>query len=142
MNRITREQALERVVGGVGADRAACRAILELLELQFDAALRHRSARLAELAAELTPLLEAMELRRQQRVTLVRALHGVDAGMAELIAGLAAPQGAALAADWQQLEQLVLECKRANTRNSALLTEQYSVMQRVLHGEEQLYAPG
>jgi flagella synthesis protein FlgN len=27
------------------------------------------------------------------------------------------------------------------TRNGALLAEQFSIMQRVLHGEEQVYAP-
>ena len=31
--------------------------------------------------------------------------------------------------------------KRLNARNSALLTEQFSIMQRVLHGEEEIYAP-
>ena len=40
------------------------------------------------------------------------------------------------------LEQMVLECKRLNARNSEFLTEQYSIMQRVLHGEEDTYAPG
>ncbi len=44
--------------------------------------------------------------------------------------------------DWVALEQMVLECKRLNARNSDLLTEQYSIMQRVLHGEEDTYAPG
>jgi flagella synthesis protein FlgN len=74
-----------------------------------------------------------------QRVTLVRALCGATADMATLIAGLDAPQRAALTAAWQELEQRVLECKRLNVRNSALLTEQFSIMQRVLHGEETLY---
>jgi len=46
----------------------------------------------------------------------------------------------ALAA-WAELEQTVVACKRATTRNTALLTEQFSVMQRVLHGEEHTYAP-
>ncbi|MDM5178434.1 flagellar export chaperone FlgN [Massilia sp. DJPM01] len=139
MSRMTREQALGKLRAGVSADLDACQAILALLARQFEAALRHRSAELADLAEQLTPLLDAMEQRRVQRVSLVRALCGAAAGMATLIAGVAAAQGEQLAADWQALEQLVLECKRLNVRNSALLTEQFSIMQRVLHGEETLY---
>lgn len=141
MSRMTREQAVAKLVAGVAADLDACRAMLVLLERQFEAALRHRSAELQTLAEQLTPALEGMEQRRVQRVTLVRALLGADADMAALIASLAPAQQAALAADWSTLEQLVVECKSLNNRNSALVTEQFSIMQRVLHGEEQLYAP-
>jgi flagellar biosynthesis protein FlgN len=141
VTRMTREQAQSRLADGVRADLDACATMLELLERQFDAAVRHRSAQLSELAAELEPALAAMEQRRVQRVTLVRALHGIEATMADLIAALAEPARAALAADWRALEQMVVECKRMTTRNSALLAEQFSVMQRVLHGEDQLYAP-
>lgn len=139
MSRMTREQAIGKLTAGVTADLAACQAILALLGRQFDAALRHRSTELTELAAELAPLLDTMEQRRVQRVALVRALFGAQADMAALIAALPAPQRAQLTADWEALEQMVIECKRLNLRNSALLTEQFSIMQRVLHGEETLY---
>ncbi|RSZ55653.1 flagellar protein FlgN [Massilia atriviolacea] len=139
MSRMTREQAIGKLSAGVSADLASCQDILALLGRQFDAALRHRSAELTELAALLAPLLDAMEQRRVQRVTLVRALCGATAGMDTLIATLPAAQREALTAAWQALEQLVIECKRLNVRNSALLTEQFSIMQRVLHGEETLY---
>lgn len=141
MTRMTRDQAVAKLAAGIQADLAASTTMIDLLEHQFDAALRHRSAELAALAEQLMPALEAMEQRRVQRVSLVRALLGPDGDMAQLIAGQAAPSRAALAADWQALEQIVLECKRLNARNSALLTDQYSIMQRVLHGEEEIYAP-
>mgnify|MGYP000666261712 FL=1 len=141
MTRMTRDQAVAKLADGIQADLAASNTLLELLERQFDAALRHRSAQLAELAEQLMPALEAMEQRRLQRVSLVRALLGPDGDMARLIASLAAPVRATFAADWQALEQMVLECKRLNARNSALLTEQFSIMQRVLNGEEDIYAP-
>mgnify|MGYP000453944823 CR=1 FL=1 len=141
MGKMTRDQAVAKLAAGIQADLAASTTLLELLERQFDAALRHRSAQLGELAEQLMPALEAMEQRRVQRVALVRALLGPDGDMAKLIATMAAPRRAALAADWHALEQMVLECKRLNARNSALLTEQFSIMQRVLHGEEQIYAP-
>lgn len=141
MTRMTRDQAMAKLENGIDADLAASSTLLELLERQFDAALRHQSAQLTELAGLLMPALEAMEQRRVQRVSLVRALLGPDGDMAKLIASVAAPARAKLAANWHALEQVVLECKRLNARNSALLTEQYSIMQRVLHGEEGIYAP-
>jgi flagella synthesis protein FlgN len=141
MTRMTRPQAGALLAAGVHADLAACALILELLERQFDAALRHRSAQLSELAQQLEPALAAMEERRKQRVSLVRALLGPEATMAAFIVGLDEPVRTRLGAEWAELELLVVECKRATTRNSALLAEQFSVMQRVLHGEEQTYAP-
>jgi flagella synthesis protein FlgN len=141
MGRLTRDQAVTRLLDGIQADIQACGAVRALLERQFEAALRHRGAELGELAEQLMPELDAMEQRRQQRVQLVRALHGVDATMDDLLNGLAVPLRTRAAADWEQLEGLVRDCKEATVRNSGLMAEQYTVMQRVLHGEEQLYAP-
>jgi flagella synthesis protein FlgN len=141
MTRLTRQQASAQLAEGVRADLTACATVLAVLQRQFDAAIRHRSAELAALAAQLTPALEAMEARRVQRVALVRALCGTDASMAHFIASQEEAVRVQLAAEWRELEQLVLACKGATTRNSNLLAEQFSVMQRVLHGEEQLYAP-
>jgi flagellar biosynthesis protein FlgN len=141
MSRMTRQQANAALAEGVQADLDASAAILALLERQFDAAVRHRSAELASLAEALTPALDAMEARRQQRVVLVRALAGQEGSMASLIEAMAEPERTRLGAAWQELEQLVRACKQATARNGALLAEQFSVMQRVLHGEEPLYAP-
>jgi flagella synthesis protein FlgN len=140
MSRLTRDQAVTRLLDGVQADIQACGAVRDLLERQFQAALRHRAAELGELAEALMPELDAMEQRRQQRVQLVRALHGASATMDTLLASLPAAQRAGAAADWERLEQLVRGCKQATARNGSLMADQYSVMQRVLHGEEQLYA--
>ena len=141
MARLTRDQAVAALLDGIQADIQACSVLRDLLERQFQAALRHRGAELGELAGELMPQLDAMEQRRQQRVKLVRALHGLDATMDTLLASLAAPQRARAGADWERLEGLVRDCQQATVRNSGLMAEQYTVMQRVLHGEEQLYAP-
>jgi flagella synthesis protein FlgN len=141
MTRMTRQQAGARLADDVGADLAACAEVGQLLERQFDAAVRHQSAQLAELAQQLTPLLDAMEARRQQRVALVRALLGPDGSMAAFIASLGEPARARVASQWRELETLVLKCQGATTRNSTLMAEQFSVMQRVLHGEEETYAP-
>ena len=141
MSRLTRDQAVARLLDGIQADLGACATIRELLERQFEAALRHRAAELGVLAEELMPQLDAMEQRRLQRVQLVRALHGASATMDDLLNGLPAAQRTGAGADWERLEQLVRDCKQVTTRNGSLMADQYTVMQRVLHGEDQLYAP-
>jgi flagella synthesis protein FlgN len=141
MSRLTRDQAVARLLDGIQDDLQACTVIRDLLERQFQAALRHRAAELGTLAEELMPQLDSMEQRRQQRVQLVRALLGAGATMDKLLNGLPAPQRTRAAADWERLEQLVLDCKQATARNGNLMADQYTVMQRVLHGEDQLYAP-
>jgi flagella synthesis protein FlgN len=137
MSRITRDEALERLLDGIQDDLQASGAIHGLLERQFQAALRHRGAELATLADDLMPQLDAMEGRRQQRVQLVRALFGQDAGMDRLFDALPAARREGAVAAWAQLETLVRSCKSATTRNASLMAEQHAVMQRLLHGEDQ-----
>jgi len=141
MTRMTRQQAVQALADGVQLDLEAARAILALLERQFQAALRHKGGELAALAEELTPALDAMDARRRQRVALVRALHGVEGTMTQFIAAQPEPGRARLAAAWTELERLVVACKTATTRNGNLLADQFTTMQRVLHGEDQTYAP-
>lgn len=141
MTRLTRDQAVTRLLDGIRSDLAACGAIRDLLERQFTAALRHQRTELATLGDALMPQLDAMEARRLQRVQLVRALFGAQATMDNLFGSLAAPQRVRTQSEWEQLVQLVADCKEATLRNGTLMAEQYSTMQRVLHGEDQTYAP-
>ncbi|MGF6275528.1 flagella synthesis protein FlgN [Massilia sp. UYP11] len=141
MTTLTRTQANALLLEGVQRDLHEATAIHALLERQFEAAVRHRSVELTALAEDLAPLLEAMEGRRQQRLQLVRALLGPQAAMEQYVASLAQPARATFEAAWAGLEAIVRTCKEATTRNGQLLAEQYSVMQRVLHGEDTLYAP-
>lgn len=141
MSRMTRQQAASALAEGVDQDLDAAHAIHALLERQFQAALRHQGAELGALAEELAPALDAMDARRKQRVALVRALHGQDGTMSGFIAAQAEPGRAKLAAAWGELERLVVACKLATTRNGNLLAEQFTVMQRVLHGGDGTYAP-
>lgn len=141
MSRMTRQQAQAALADGVQADVRDSAEVLALLERQFEAALRHQSSELTQLAGLLTPLLDAMEARRQQRVSLVRALLGSSGTMTQYIATLPGQAQAAFSAAWSDLERTVQACKEATTRNGGLLAEQYTVMQRVLHGEDGIYAP-
>ncbi|MEW6761402.1 MAG: flagellar export chaperone FlgN [Pseudomonadota bacterium] len=141
MSRMTRQQAQAALADGVQADVRDSAEVLALLERQFEAALRHRSSELTQLAELLTPLLDAMEARRQQRVSLVRALLGASGTMNQYIGTLTGQAQAAFSAAWADLERTVQACKEATTRNGSLLAEQFTVMQRVLHGEDGIYAP-
>jgi flagellar biosynthesis protein FlgN len=139
---ITRQEAVRRVLQGMADDSVGYAALQTLLEEQFQATLQHQSTRLTALADRVVAAVEPLDARRRQRVSLVTALLGPQGDMPQLFALLQENARSKAEADWAALEQRVLECKRLNARNSDLLTEQYSIMQRVLHGEEDTYAPG
>lgn len=139
---ITRQEAVRRVLQGMTDDSVGYAALQTLLEEQFQATLQHQSTRLTALAEQVIAAVEPLDARRRQRVSLVTALLGPQGDMPQLFALLQEDARSKAEADWVALEQMVLECKRLNARNSDLLTEQYSIMQRVLHGEEDTYAPG
>ena len=137
----SRQDAMRTLLQGLAADLLAYPQLHALLEQQFEAAVRHHSARLGELAEAITALVDTMEERRAQRVALVQRLLGPHGTMAQAFALLKNPARERMEADWRSLEHSVRECKRLGKRNSDLLVEQYTIMQRVLHGEEQIYAP-
>lgn len=139
---ITRQEAVRRVLQGMTDDSVGYATLQTLLEEQFQATLQHQSTRLTALADQVIAAVEPLDARRRQRVSLVTALLGPQGDMPQLFALLQENARATAERDWVALEQMVLECKRLNARNSDLLTEQYSIMQRVLHGEEDTYAPG
>lgn len=139
---ITRQEALQRVLQGIADDSLAYVELRSLLEEQFQSILRHQNTQLAVLAEQIVAAVERLDGRRRQRVSLATALLGAKPDMQQLFALLPAERGAAAARDWAALEQMVLECKHLSGRNSEFLTEQYSTMQRVLHGEDHTYAPG
>ena len=138
---ITRQEAVRRVLQGMTDDGVGYGALQTLLEEQFQATLQHQSTRLTALADQVIAAVEPLDARRRQRVSLVTALLGPQGDMPQLFALLQEDARSKAEADWVALEQMVLECKRLNARNSDLLTEQYSIMRRVLHGEEDTYAP-
>lgn len=142
MNAPTRQHIFAALLRGVSEDVSAYEGLLLLLEQQFEAALQHQGARLGELATQIVLLVDTIELRRAARVDLLGKLLGPQGRMSQLPALLKGDARARLEAEWQALEHMLLECKRLSSRNSSLLADQYSIMQRVLHGEENIYAPG
>ena len=138
---MTRQDAMRLLLGGIAEDLAAYAVLRGLLQQQFDAAIRHRAVELGAAAEAISALVDVLQLRRQQRVALVQRLVGPNGGMSQAFSLLKSTARERMEADWKTLEQSVIECKRLSKRNGDLLVEQYSIMQRVLHGEEQIYAP-
>lgn len=138
----TPRESLRRLMAGVAADALDYGDLQFLLEAQFDAALRHRHAELGALAERIGMLCDTLEQRRRQRVATVAHLLGPAAGMRDVFALLKGNARETLEMGWHALEPRIVECQRIGKRNSDLLVDQFSLMQRVLHGEEQLYAPG
>ncbi|MCP2006493.1 flagellar protein FlgN [Duganella violaceipulchra] len=137
----TRQDAMRLLLAGIADDLLAYRDLRGLLEQQFDAAVRHQGPQLAAVAEAISTVVDEMQERRTQRVALVQRLLGPTSTMSQAFALLKNAARERMEADWATLEQMVIECKRLGKRNSDLLVEQYSIMQRVLHGEEQIYAP-
>ena len=138
---LTRQDAMRVLLAGIADDLRAYPALQELLERQFQAALRHQAKELGEVAEAISALVDTLQARRAQRVALAQRLLGPTANMAQAFALLKNAAREKIESDWKTLETMVVECKRLSKRNSDLLLEQHSIMQRVLHGEDQLYAP-
>ncbi|TFW23619.1 flagellar protein FlgN [Duganella callida] len=132
---------MRQLLAGIADDLQAYAQLYELLQQQFQAALRHKAAELAAAAEAISSLVDVMQQRRALRVALVQRLVGPSGNMLQAFALLKNAAREKMEADWKTLELAVLECKRLSKRNGDLLVEQYSIMQRVLHGEEQIYAP-
>jgi flagella synthesis protein FlgN len=138
---LSRQQAMQQLLQGVNEDKDAYRTLLALLDEQFDAAIRHQRERLGTLAEAIGTLVDTLEVRRARRVELATALTGAQPSMAQVFTLLRPEARAKVQADWAELESMVQAAKAAGKRNGDLLAEQYTIMQRVLHGEDQTYEP-
>jgi len=141
VSELSRPQAMRELLEGVAADRQSYQQMLLLIEQQFEAALRHQSERLGQLAQDIGALVDVLEARRARRVALATLLVGDPPSMAQVMALLKDEPRARLEADWAELEGMVQAARELGRRNAELLAEQYTIMQRVLHGDDQTYAP-
>lgn len=144
MNLGTRQHGMTRFLQGLRDDLRDYQRLRDMLSAQFDAALHYRTQALADLADQIVELTAQLDLRRTERVTLVRALVGQgDASTVPALFETLPPAPAhVLATRWDELEQLVLECKTQNMRNCHLMVAQNEIMQRILNTEAETYAPG
>lgn len=137
-----RSDALRALVAGVHADHGDYQALRRLLDAQFDAALRHDSEELTALGARIAEQVGVLDERRRERMRLV-GLLGLRAPVAmEQVIGLFAQNTRDTVLQlWQALQALVAECKALNLRNCRLMMDQHAMMQRVLDGDADTYAP-
>lgn len=134
--------AMERLLRDVQADLLDYAELMELLEQQFDGALRHDASALEDLAGRIVAVVDQLDARRQFRLGLLTRLSGGAApSVPALVAQWPADRRSAVQALWDRLAQAVQDCKARNLRNARLLTEQHALLARVLHGpEDTLYA--
>ena len=129
------------LLDGIKADLQSYQQMLDLIAQQFEAAIRHQSERLGEIAQEIGALVDVLEARRAQRVDLATRLIGPQPSMDQVFALLKPEARARLEADWAQLEDMVQTAREMGRRNADLLAEQYTIMQRERHGDDQTYEP-
>lgn len=131
---MTVREALGRLIKGVHADLGDYRALRELLDVQFEAALKHRSAVITDIADRISALTAQLDKRRIERVALAKILAGKQGNVTISAVSARLPANARPAFDewWQTLEKLVQECKRLNQRNCDLVMNQHEILQRVL----------
>ncbi len=129
------------LLDGIAADLLGYQQMLDLIAQQFEAAIRHQSERLGDIAKEIGALVDVLEARRAQRVELATRLVGPQPSMAQVFSLLKPEPRARLEADWAKLEGMVQAARDMGRRNADLLAEQYTIMQRVLHGDDQTYEP-
>lgn len=132
---------MRQLLDGIAADLHSYQHMLDLIAQQFEAAIRHQSERLGDIAQEIAALVDVLEARRAQRVDLATRLVGPRPTMPQVFALLKPEPRARLEADWARLEGMVQAAREMGRRNADLLAEQYTIMQRVLHGDDQTYEP-
>lgn len=128
---------------GINRDLIAYRRLKEMLDAQFAAAMYHDAPRLAAAGQAVEQLAGEIELRRQERVDLVRQLFDGDsqARMEQVFALLPEAPARMFRSWWSELETLVRDCKGMNERLCHLLTDQQEIMQRLLGDNEDIYVP-
>jgi len=138
---MSRQDAMKMLLDGIKADLQSYQQMLDLIAQQFEAAIRHQSEKLGAIAKEIGALVDVLEARRAQRVDLATRLVGPQPSMEQVFTLLKPEARARLEADWAQLEGMVQTAREMGRRNADLLAEQYTIMQRVLHGDDQTYEP-
>lgn len=115
----------------------------QLLERQFQAALRHSAAEIGEVSDEITSQVALLENQGKRDRELLTALLGSESGrpsVRELLRRLPRQKAEPLLLRWRALQRLLSHCKTLNLRNNQLMTEQQELMQQLLGREEHIYA--
>ncbi|PZP35653.1 MAG: hypothetical protein DI603_02430 [Roseateles depolymerans] len=115
----------------------------QLLERQFQAALRHAAAEIGEISEEIASQVQLIEAQGRRDREVLAALLGSEHGrpsVRELLRRLPRQKAAPLLQRWRALQRQLADCKALNLRNNQLMTEQQALMQQLLGREEHIYA--
>ncbi|KVO87711.1 hypothetical protein WL21_04845 [Burkholderia ubonensis] len=132
-----------RLLDDLREDFAAYRRLAEMLDAQFEAALRIDFEALRAFATAIGSEVERIAARRETRVSQIGAQPGGAVRLAERVfpGPERALQRATLIGRCNEIEMLIGECKARATRNGNLLGSQFEAMQRLVNGERHTYVP-
>ncbi len=133
---------LRQLTDGLRHDLAAYDDLRELLNQQFNAALKHDADQMSELSARILTQVATLDVQRARRRDLLVSLLGsaVEPSVRTLLQRLPASAAQPIAVLWRALEQALTACKTLNLRNCQLITEQQALMQQLMGREEHVYA--
>lgn len=139
---MSHQALLRELMLDIQSDRSDYSALQALLEQQFAAVLAQNAEALTVVAADMHPVLDRLQLRKQRRQQLLQLLRPDAAlrSLSDFFAGLPEPVGSRCALPWQALCEQAAHCKQLNERNGMLLQSQHELYQRVLFGESDTYA--
>lgn len=134
--------AVVQLLRDLHADSAGYKLLRDLLEQQFQGALKQQADVLLRVGGDIEALCGQMEQRRATRMTLMRALlkGHPQPSMKRLIDSLPDAAAQTLAGLWSEVEQLLHLCKTLNLRNCRLIMDQQALMQRLLGEDGGVYA--
>ncbi len=133
---------LRQLSDGLRQDLSAYDDLRELLNQQFNAALKHDADQMSELSARILTQVAALDVQRARRRELLVSLLGsaVEPSVRSLLQRLPASTAQPIAVQWRALEQALTACKTLNLRNCQLISEQQALMQQLMGREEHVYA--
>ncbi|HEY0955424.1 MAG TPA: flagellar protein FlgN [Roseateles sp.] len=134
--------AVVQLLRDLHADSFGYKLLRDLLEQQFQGALKHQAEVLLRVGGEIETLCGQMEQRRAKRMELVSGLlkDHPRPSMKRLIEALPGAAAQTLAGLWAEVEQLLHVCKELNQRNCRLIMDQQELMQRLLGEDGGVYA--
>lgn len=143
MNR--REQLLQVIEQDVQQDCADYLALRGSMQELYQQLLERNCRQIDLLNEQITSLVEQLRARagRRSKILAVFRLGAGHAAMQQLLGHYPRARGEHLQQAWQQLGQLVAQCKYLNERNGKLLAMHNDILSQLLGDgrDAQLYAP-
>lgn len=139
------EQLLQVVERDIDQDCLDYLQLRDLMQTLHRKLLARECAQVELLNERISGLLEQVKARAQRRSKILTAFALGDGheAMQRLLGLFDEPRTQRLCSQWQQLGQIVGQCKRLNENNGTLLAMQHDILDQLLgtRRDAQLYAP-